>query len=120
MIIKNPSVQEMFKREWQFALAEMAKKTDRVPAAPGPGWLSTMAAKHNLCAMIWREDRDWAVCAAPLSRFPSENPYYCKGCNQKLQEFKAREEREKNRNQAKPMKKIIQKQLPVTEKDLPF
>jgi len=87
MIIKNYNP-HLFKQEWEIEVQRMMRNgVTKIPDHPGPGWLAGIAARHNLCAATWREGNDWAVCAAPLSKYGSENPYFCRGCYRKIQEM---------------------------------
>ncbi len=87
MIIKNNDA-GLFIRKWQEEVQKMMRNgIKKIPESPGAGWLSNTAAKHNLCSAVWREDGDWAVCAAPLKKYPSGDPYLCKGHAKKQQDY---------------------------------
>ena len=87
MIIKNND-SELFIREWQKQIGKMEENNVKIiPRNPGAGWLSNTAAKHGLCSAVWRENGDWAVCAAPLKKYLSDDPYLCKGHAKMQQEY---------------------------------
>ena len=119
MIIKNNDA-GIFIRKWQEEVQKMMRNgIKKIPESPGGGWLAKIAAQHDMCCSTWIENGEWAVCAASLKRYPSENPYYCAGCYRKIKEHVDSLRKKQKQESAEPMKPFVKKVMPV-EEDLPF
>lgn len=120
MIVKNNLAFNMFQDKWEKEVQRMINNgIKKIPDHPGAGWLAGIATKYNLCSAVWLEHGNWVICAEPLKKYGSEDPYYCTECYAKIQEYNDSLKRKIDTEPSKPMKNLIEKVMPK-EDDLPF
>ena len=84
-VANNPDKECYFFDKWHSELERLKRKNVKIPSRPGPGWLSGLAARLNLCTVLFKDESDnWMVCGRSLKKYPSESPYYCSICMEML------------------------------------
>lgn len=102
--VKHSESLALFEREWTNFIENFIKKNSKVPDDPGPGWLASVAACHNLCtATMRKQSGQYKICGKKVKE--NEN-YYC-GHHLELME-KINTKREKS--------KIVQDEIMFEEK----